>query len=183
MSMRFSKPPVCAGGICFWGALGVPGGAGVWVKKNPQPADTLLRILWHAQYKETPMRIERELMRGAGPVAVLKLLQHGPQYGYQLAEALNTRTEGVLDMGQSTLYPMLYNLEAKGLIEGFVKDAPAAEGGRERKYYKLTPKGRKRLAKEVRQWQAVAGAMSGLGVLGPGASGAAPAGLAMGGGA
>lgn len=111
------------------------------------------------------MRIERELMRGAGPVAVLKLLSSGPKYGYELAETLTQRTAGVLDMGQSTLYPMLYNLEAKGLIEAYWQDAPQADGGRERKYYRLTDAGKKQLAKDVKQWQAVADAMTGLGIL------------------
>lgn len=112
------------------------------------------------------MRIERELMRGAGPVAVLKLLGGGPMYGYQLGEALARRSEGVLDMGQSTLYPMLYNLEAKGLVEAFWQDAPTDEGGRERKYYKLTDKGQKRLAADMAQWSQVAKAMAGLGIIG-----------------
>ncbi|HZW06666.1 MAG TPA: PadR family transcriptional regulator [Phycisphaerales bacterium] len=111
------------------------------------------------------MRIERELMRGAGPVAVLKLLADGPMYGYQLGEALARRSEGVLDLGQSTLYPMLYNLEAKGLVEPFWQDGPAEEGGRERKYYRLTDKGRTRLASDMAQWTQVAKAMAGLGVL------------------
>lgn len=110
------------------------------------------------------MRIERELMRGAGPVAVLKLLQRGEMYGYQLVEALSQRTRGVLAMGQSTLYPMLYNLEAKGLIEGAWREA---DSGRDRKYYRLTDKGRRRLAADTKQWQALAAAMSGLGVLDP----------------
>jgi PadR family transcriptional regulator PadR len=118
------------------------------------------------------MRAERELMRGAGPVAVLKLLERGPMYGYELVESLAQRTQGVLDMGQSTLYPMLYNLEAKGLIEAFWKDAPSAEGGRERKYYRLTDKGRKRLVEDVKQWRLLAGAMGELGILKP-AGGAA----------
>jgi PadR family transcriptional regulator, regulatory protein PadR len=63
------------------------------------------------------MRIERELMRGAGPVAVLKCLEAGPRYGYELVEILARETAGVLDMGQSTLYPLLYNLEAQGVIK------------------------------------------------------------------
>ncbi len=108
------------------------------------------------------MRIERELMRGAGPVAVLKLLQRGEQYGYQLVEALSRKSNGVLAMGQSTLYPLLYNLEAKGLIEGVWREA---DSGRDRKYYRLTDKGRKRLAEDSKQWQALTEAMSGLGVL------------------
>ncbi|MFT3685902.1 MAG: PadR family transcriptional regulator [Phycisphaerales bacterium] len=115
------------------------------------------------------MRAERELMRGAGPVAVMKLLESGPMYGYQLGEALARRSAGVLDMGQSTLYPMLYNLEAKGLIEAFWQEGPSDEGGRERKYYRLTDKGKARLARDVAQWEHIAKAMTALGVIGAGA--------------
>jgi PadR family transcriptional regulator, regulatory protein PadR len=108
------------------------------------------------------MRVERELMRGAGPVAVLKLLSGGEMYGYELVEALATQSDGVLDMGQSTLYPLLYNLEAKGLIKGAWRESETA---RPRKYYSLTNRGRKRLAADTRQWQALAKAMSGMGIL------------------
>lgn len=125
------------------------------------------------------MRVERELMRGAGPVAVLKLLQRGEMYGYELVATLNSRTEGVLDMGQSTLYPMLYNLEAKGDIKATWRDG---DSGRRRKYYALTGKGRKRLADETKQWRALAEAMQNLGIIGepaatvvPGAVPGAPA--------
>jgi len=108
------------------------------------------------------MRIERELMRGAGPVAVLRLLSDGPMYGYELVDALAQRTEGVLDMGQSTLYPLLYNLESQGLVKPQWQAGPS---GRDRKYYALTAKGKKRLAHEMAQWKAVARAMAGLGIL------------------
>ena len=108
------------------------------------------------------MRIERELMRGAGPVAVLKLLESGPKYGYELIEALAKRTDGILDMGQATLYPLLYNLEAQGIIEAKWK---TAESGRERKYYSLTAKGKRRLANDTKQWEAVTRAMRSLEIL------------------
>ena len=110
------------------------------------------------------MRVERELMRGAGPVAVLKLLSQGEMYGYELTQALAERSEGVLDMGQSTLYPLLYNLQAKGLIKARWEKS---EGGRKRKYYRLTDRGAKRLAEDTNQWQAVARAMAALGILKP----------------
>ncbi|MGP1272085.1 MAG: PadR family transcriptional regulator [Phycisphaerales bacterium] len=110
------------------------------------------------------MKIERELMRGAGPTAVLKLLERGEMYGYQLIEALDQRSDGVLAMGQSTLYPMLYNLEAKGLIESRRK---TADNGRERKYYRLTGKGTTRLKSDTEQWNRLAGALAKLGVLEP----------------
>ncbi|MCP4835961.1 MAG: PadR family transcriptional regulator [Phycisphaera sp.] len=108
------------------------------------------------------MRIERELMRGAGPVAVLSLLSVGEMYGYELVVALAARTSGVLDIGQSTLYPLLYNLEAKGLVES---ERRRSEHGRERKYYSLTTSGRHRLDADRAQWQAVTGAMRELGVV------------------
>jgi len=107
------------------------------------------------------MKIERELMRGAGPVAVLKLLERQEMYGYELVEALSRTTDGVLAMGQSTLYPLLYNLESKGLIEGDWRDA---DSGRERKYYRLTPKGHRRLADDTRQWHTLLRAMQALGL-------------------
>jgi PadR family transcriptional regulator PadR len=107
------------------------------------------------------MKAETELLRGAGPIAVLKLLQAREMYGYELVEALERQSGGVLAMGQSTLYPLLYNLEAKGLIEGERREA---ESGRERKYYRLTPKGRKRLEKDSKQWAALAEAMRNLGI-------------------
>jgi PadR family transcriptional regulator, regulatory protein PadR len=112
------------------------------------------------------MRVERELMRGAGPVAVLKLLQRQEMYGYELVEALATQTRGVLDMGQSTLYPMLYNLEAQGYIESAWRE-PGPDGpAKARKYYRLTGKGRKRLAKDSQQFQRLAAALTDLGILG-----------------
>lgn len=114
------------------------------------------------------MRIERELMRGAGPVAVLKLLEDGAKYGYELVAALSERSDGVLAMGQSTLYPMLYNLEAQGFVQAEWRDT---DSGRRRKYYALTAKGQRRLAFDTRQWEAVAQAMRELGVL-PDAQGA-----------
>ena len=110
------------------------------------------------------MRIESEMMRGAGPVAVLKLLERGEMYGYELVEALNHRTGGVLAMGQSTLYPLLYNLEAKGLIESHWRDA---DSGRQRRYYRLTGRGRKRLAADSEQLTALSRALAGLGILRP----------------
>ena len=109
------------------------------------------------------LRIERELMRGAGPVAVLKLLEDGPKYGYEMVSALSNTADGVLDMGQSTLYPMLYNMESQGYIKATWSEA---DTGRQRKYYQLTASGKKRLADSEKQWRALAQAFVGLGILG-----------------
>ncbi len=108
------------------------------------------------------MPIERELMRGAGPMAVLQLLEHGEMYGYQLVEAVSRKTDGVLAMGQSTLYPLLYNLETKKLISGTWR---TSQSGRKRKYYTLTRDGIVYLEERRKQWRELIGAMEGLGLM------------------
>jgi PadR family transcriptional regulator, regulatory protein PadR len=108
------------------------------------------------------MRVDRELMRGAGPVAVLKLLEAGEKYGYELVELLEQRSKGVLAMGQSTLYPMLYNLESQGLVKSEWRQGDSARG---RKYYHLTSKGKKRLAADLDQWGALVEAFATFGIL------------------
>jgi PadR family transcriptional regulator PadR len=83
-------------------------------------------------------------------------------YGYELVEALTRQTDGVLAMGQSTLYPLLYNLESKGLIRSKWREA---RSGRQRKYYSLTRKGAARLRSYRKQWDGLVGAMQGLGFI------------------
>lgn len=107
------------------------------------------------------MKLERELMRGAGPTAVLKLLSGGEKYGYELVESLAKQSDGVLAMGQSTLYPMLYNLEAKGLV----RSRTDKSGSRPRRYYRLTKKGEGKLAVDCQQWAALFEAFGSLEVL------------------
>lgn len=110
-------------------------------------------------------RIHRELLRGAGPVTVLRLLKStGPMYGYELAEALDRRTDGVLAMGHSTLYPLLYSLEAKALVQAEWRDA---DSGRRRKYYALTPRGEAALQAQQHEWRRLIQAMAALGMLEP----------------
>jgi PadR family transcriptional regulator PadR len=109
------------------------------------------------------MRIEKELMRGAGPAAVMMLLESGEKYGYELVQLLDRESAGVLAMGQSTLYPLLYNLQAKGLIASRME---RSANGRPRKYYRLTRKGSQELARHRQQWKALSIAMGKLGVTG-----------------
>lgn len=104
------------------------------------------------------MKIERELLRGAGPIAVMNLLKAGEKYGYELVEALSRHSQGLLELGQSTLYPMLYNLEAKGLVVSRVDDS----GSRPRKYYRLTPKGERQLEEDLLRWNTLVKAMQAI---------------------
>ena len=105
------------------------------------------------------MQLERELLKGVLPLAVLRLLRRRPMYGYELVNEMSKRSDGVLKLGQSTLYPLLYNLEAQGLVES---DWQSSENGRKRKYYKPTDKGIKRLERDLTQWEALVRGMHAL---------------------
>ncbi|KPJ81314.1 MAG: PadR family transcriptional regulator [Gemmatimonas sp. SG8_23] len=107
------------------------------------------------------MTLEREWMRGAAPLAVLTLLERREMYGYELVEALERDSGGLLAMGQSTVYPLLYNLEAKGHVEAVTRAAPS---GRKRKYYRATAAGRKWLEAQRSQWATLVAAMTSLGI-------------------
>lgn len=96
------------------------------------------------------MRFERELLKGVAPLAVLESLSRGPAYGYELSETLAKRSGNILTLGRGTLYPLLYNLEAKGVVESEVR---VAESGRQRRYYTITNKGKKQLARHRQQWE------------------------------
>jgi len=96
------------------------------------------------------MKLERELLKGVAPVVVLEILSRGAMYGYELSGAIARRSGDILTLGRGTLYPLLYNLEAKGLIKGEWQDA---DSGRKRRYYAITGKGEEKLATQKQQLQ------------------------------
>jgi PadR family transcriptional regulator PadR len=111
------------------------------------------------------MTLEREWTRGAAPLAVLTLLERREMYGYEIVEALERDTGGLLSLGQSTIYPLLYNLEGKGHVESETREASS---GRRRKYYRATEEGRAWLEGQRSQWANLVEAMTSLGIAGGG---------------
>ena len=91
------------------------------------------------------MKFESQLLKGIAPVVVLEILSRGQMYGYELSQAIEERSSNVLTLGKGTLYPLLYNLEAKKLIRGRWEEA---ESGRKRRYYSITSKGKAELARQ-----------------------------------
>lgn len=96
------------------------------------------------------MKFERELLKGVAPVVVLEILSGGEMYGYELSEAIENRSGEILTLGRGTLYPLLYNLEAKGLV---VAQSRKSDSGRKRRYYSITSEGKGQLASHKEQWQ------------------------------
>src|SRR5471032_3161952 len=93
--------------------------------------------------------IEREFKRGALELAVLHLLRSGEAYGYDIITQIAERTEGVLEVTNGTLYPVLYRLERAGLVNVRWE---TQERGVPRKYYLLTTSGREELIRLSREW-------------------------------
>src|SRR5881397_1579157 len=94
--------------------------------------------------------LERELKRGSTEVLILALLDELQRHGYDNSRLIDKRSGGTITFHTASLYPTLYRLEDKGLIEGrWVERA----GQRRRRYYRLTPAGRKVLASQRDVWQ------------------------------
>ena len=107
------------------------------------------------------MPLDRDWMRGTAPLAVLTLLERGEMYGYELVEALERDSGGLVAMGQSTVYPLLYNLEERGHVTPVWRTSAS---GRRRKYYRITRAGRQWLEHQRSQWQSLVDGMTRLGV-------------------
>ena len=94
------------------------------------------------------MKFESQLLKGVAPVVVLEILSRGAMYGYELSKAIEDRSGNILTLGKGTLYPLLYNLEAKKLVEARWEQA---DTGRKRRYYSITSKGTEQLTSQKAQ--------------------------------
>jgi PadR family transcriptional regulator len=94
-------------------------------------------------------RVRSKIARGSAEVAILTLLAEQPLYGFEISRRIEERTKGALSFTLASLYPMLYELEKRGWVSGRWQ---ANQAGRDRRYYCLTPAGRKALVPLRREW-------------------------------
>jgi PadR family transcriptional regulator len=95
--------------------------------------------------------LDRELKRGSAELLILSLLDARPRHGYDLSKLVETRSGGQLKFHLDSLYPLLYRLEERGWIKGTWVEKPDE---RRRRYYKVTPEGRRVLAQQRKTWAA-----------------------------
>jgi transcriptional regulator len=94
-------------------------------------------------------RLSQELKRGSAELLILALLEERPRHGYEIGRLIASRSDGAINFHVTSLYPTLYRLEERGLIDGrWVERA----GQRRRRYYKLTRAGRVTLASQRDVW-------------------------------
>lgn len=92
-------------------------------------------------------------MNGVPELLVLRLLARREMYGYELVKAVRTATNEAIGLQEGIVYPTLYALEKRGSLKARRKTIDK----RNRVYYSITAKGRRRLETLTEDWQRVTG--------------------------
>src|SRR5438128_11211534 len=97
------------------------------------------------------------LLPGTLYLLILKAVSLGALHGYGVLLRIEQITGGALTIEQGALYPALYRLEHRGLLDA---EWGVSENNRRARFYTLSAAGRKRLRDETRSWHRLAGAMA-----------------------
>jgi PadR family transcriptional regulator, regulatory protein PadR len=100
---------------------------------------------------------DREWKKGGAELLIMSLLEEQSRHGYDICKLIEARSAGALRFHVTTLYPLLYRLEERGLVHGRWVEKP---NQRRRRYYGLTAEGRKTLVRQRQNWQGFIEAMS-----------------------
>ena len=96
-------------------------------------------------------KMSSSFLNEAPELLLLRLLARKEMYGYQIVEEIRTRSGAALSFGEGCIYPCLHYLEAEKLVSSRRKQVD----GRNRNYYKLSDRGRKRLEALTTEWNRV----------------------------
>jgi PadR family transcriptional regulator, regulatory protein PadR len=104
-----------------------------------------------------PLVASTEFLHGTLDVLILKTLSWGPRHGYAIARWLESGSGDTLQIEDGSLYPALYRLERKGLIEA---EWGLTETKRRAKFYRLSRAGREQLRRQTAEWAEFSAAVS-----------------------
>jgi transcriptional regulator len=93
--------------------------------------------------------VDAELRKGSAEVLILSLVEERARHGYEIGKLIEQRSDGLLRFHIASLYPTLYRLEKRGLIEGRWIE----KRSRRQRQYKITAEGRKVLASQRSRWE------------------------------
>ena len=94
------------------------------------------------------MSVDKTLLSGNMTMLLLKLLDEKDMYGYEMIDTLRKKSNNVFELKAGTLYPLLHNMEAKGLLTAYEQEI----AGKKRKYYSITKEGKGLLEKKKEEW-------------------------------
>jgi PadR family transcriptional regulator PadR len=103
-------------------------------------------------------RSNPNFMNGVPELLILRLLQHQEMYGYEIVQAIRSRTGAVVEVGEGVVYPVLHGLE----LDGALRSRRKTVNGRSRIYYSLTRSGSHRLADLAEAWTNLAAAVQNM---------------------
>lgn len=96
------------------------------------------------------------MKKGSAELIILSIVEARARHGYEISKLIETRSAGQLKFHVASLYPLLYRLEERGWLQGrWVEKA----GQRRRRFYSLTPEGRRVLARQRETWKTFVDAM------------------------
>jgi DNA-binding PadR family transcriptional regulator len=98
------------------------------------------------------MKLPKDLVAASAVPLILSLLAEGESYGYTIIRRVHHVSGGKIEWTDGMLYPVLHRLEAQGLVRSRWE---VSEAGRKRKYYALSPAGKRALAQQMQHWQVV----------------------------
>ncbi len=101
----------------------------------------------------------KNFQRSSAETVILALLEPRARHGYELAKLVESKSDSILQFQVASIYPMLYRLEKKKLVQGKWVEKT---GERRKRFYSLTPLGRKALASQRETWREFFGALSRL---------------------
>src|SRR5260221_690984 len=100
-----------------------------------------------------PPEARNEIPPGTLDMLILRTVAHGgAMHGFEIADTIQQRTEGVLRVEEGSLYPALQRMLIKGWVAGEWGKTPE---NRRARYYKLTAAGRKHLERGISRYQGV----------------------------
>ncbi len=105
------------------------------------------------------MKFSKEILKGSLDIVVLECLARKESYGYELIQNIKLKTDGLFDLKEGTIYPLLYRLEDQKLIFSSFKSTVKSKP---RRYYKLTDAGKKALKEQKLQFVSFFKAMKGI---------------------
>ena len=91
-----------------------------------------------------------DLLQGTLDLLVLRVLSREALHGWGISKRIRQLSDDVLEVNQGSLYPALYRLRDRGLIEGSWGISPE---GRRARFYRLTRAGRKEVETEQANWR------------------------------
>jgi len=101
--------------------------------------------------------LDADLLQGTLDLLILQTLVLGPAHGHTIAYAIERRSDEVLQVEHGSLYPALHRLEDRGWI---ASSWGVSENNRKARFYRLTPKGRKQLARQTGRWNQLVAAVN-----------------------